>query len=93
MEINLTIKEQLTIDFKNLLSQTDEIGFNLARDRFLNSLFSNSTEEDLLEIFVGEFVISCEDYLKSDFLESRKNVLQGSFEKILIALDSFQPEN
>lgn len=86
------VKQQLTIDFKNLLNQTTETDFNLARDKFLETLFSNSTEEDYLDIFVGEFVLSCEDYLKSDFRESRKNILQGDFEKILIALDAFQSE-
>lgn len=86
------VKQQLIIDFKNLLNQTTETDFNLAKDKFLETLFSNSTEEDYLDIFVGEFSLSCEDYLKSDFRKSRKNVLQGDFEKILIALGAFQSE-
>ena len=57
------VKQQLTIDFKNLLNQTTETDFNLAKDKFLETLFSNSTEEDYLDIFVGEFALSCEDYL------------------------------
>nr|WP_315221449.1 hypothetical protein [uncultured Flavobacterium sp.] len=89
----MTNKEQLNNDFKNLLNQTEETEFNSARDKILETIFSNSVEEDYLDTFVGEFVLSCEEYLKSNFRESRKNVLQGSFEKILIALDSFQTES
>ena len=89
----MSIKEQLTEDFKNILIQTEEIEFNNTRDKFLKTLFSNFNEEDHLDIFVGDFVLSCEDYLKSGFRESRKNILVGNFQSILIILDNFQSES
>ena len=89
----MTIREQLKKDFEELLSKTDKESFTQAKLKFYKTLFSNSVEEDSLDIFVGAFEQSCEACLVTDFLPIHKEILKGDFQGILIALDTFQSEN
>ena len=88
----MTIKEQLVIEFNNLLNQTNDTDFNTVKNRLTKIIFSNSVEEDHLDVFVGEFELFCKDFVDSGFLESKKYLLLNSFEGILVSLDTFQQD-
>ena len=87
----MSIKEQLTNDFQSLITKTDKESFTQAKLKFYKTLFSNSVEEDSLDVFVGAFELSCEAYLITDFLPIHKETLKRDFQGILIALGAFQP--
>jgi len=89
----MSIREKLKKEFQELLSKTDKESFTQAKLKLYKTLFSNSVEEDSLDVFVGAFELSCEACLITDFLPIHKEILKRDFQGILLALDEFQPEN
>jgi hypothetical protein len=88
----MSIKEQLTQDFQNLLTKTDKKSFNKAKLKFYETVFTNYADEDNLYVVLTAFEMSCEAYLTTDFLPMYKKSLTYDFQNILIALDEFQSE-
>lgn len=89
----MSIKEQLTQDFKTLLSKTDRKSFTEAKLKFYETIFTNYSDEDNLYVVLTAFEMACDDFINTNYSEKIKKVLLGDFQNILIVLDAFQSDN
>ena len=89
----MSIKEQLTQDFQNLLTKTDRKSSIEAKLKFYETIFTNYADEDNLYIVLTAFEMACDDFINTNYSEKIKKVLLGDFQMILTSLDAFQSDN
>lgn len=80
-------KELLNTIFAKIIQQTDVEKFNEYKEDFLNLImdikFSDTTTIDMQ---LGLFEITCNDYVKTDFNPEIKKLLFGDFQMFLITV-------